>query len=182
MLALPRGGVPVGYEVARALAAPLDVLVVRKLGVPGQQELAFGALASGGWRVVNETVVAERRLDESAVAAVVADEKDELERRERRYRAGRPVPVLAGREVVVVDDGLATGATAAVAVEAVRAQHPARLVVASPVASPQAVARLEPVVDAVVCVTVARRMRAVGDSYDDFSPVDDAEVGRLLAP
>jgi putative phosphoribosyl transferase len=180
VLALPRGGVPVAVEVAAALAAPLDVLLVRKLGVPGHAELAFGAIATGGARVINHDVVAAAHLDDDAIAAVVAAETAELERRERRYRGDRPVPSVTGRAVVVVDDGLATGATMRAAVLALRARAAARVIAAVPVGSGEACALLALDADAVVCPLVPRRFRAVGAWYDDFSPVDDATVTALL--
>src|ERR1700694_3220846 len=136
VLALPRGGVPVGYEVARALGAPLDVFVVRKLGVPGYEELAMGAVASGGLRVLNDNVVKTLRIPDHVIEAVVAQEEKELARRERLYRGGRPFPDLRGRTVILVDDGLATGATMQAAVEALRQRQPARIVVAGSTASP----------------------------------------------
>jgi putative phosphoribosyl transferase len=177
VLGLPRGGVVVAAEVARRLGAPLDAFVVRKLGVPGQPELALGAIATGGVVVRNEAVIRARAITPDQVAAVVAAEEVELARRERAYRGDRPPPDLRGRLVVVVDDGYATGATARAAVRAVRAQHPARLVLAVPVAPRDAV-----VVDADELVALARPrpFGAVGQHYRDFAATTDDEVRALL--
>lgn len=181
ILALPRGGVPVAYEIAIALSAPLDTLVVRKLGVPSQPELAFGAIASGGVRVINNDVVASLPgLDDAAIEHVVRREMDELRRRERAYRLDRPYPQLAARDVVLVDDGLATGATMCAAAEAVKSQLPAGVVVAVPVGSAAAVARASAVADRVVCLESPPLFYAVGQFYADFSQTTDDEVRRLL--
>jgi putative phosphoribosyl transferase len=180
VLALPRGGVPVAVEVARALRAPLDILLVRKLGVPDQAELAFGAIATGGARVINPQVVAAARLDDPAIAAVVERETAELARRERRYRGDLPVAPVAGRAVVVVDDGLATGATMRVAVQALRARAATPIVAAAPVGSGEACALVEVDADAVVCPLAPRRFQAVGAWYRDFGAVDDETVTALL--
>lgn len=180
VLGLPRGGVPVAAEVASALAAPLDVLVVRKLGAPGRPELAVGALA-GGVRVLNEDLVARLRVSEEHLARVTAVEQAELERREGTYRAGLPPLDLAGRTVVLVDDGLATGATVVAAVEAVRRHGPRRVVVAVPVGAPEACARVAEVADEVVCPRRPVDFRAVGAHYADFGQTGDDEVRRLLA-
>jgi predicted phosphoribosyltransferase len=181
VLALPRGGVPVAAQVADALEAPLDVLLVRKLGVPGHEELAFGALATGGVSVLNERVVEMAELQPDAMRAVAARESVELERRERRYRGDRPPVDVADATVVVVDDGLATGATMRAAVAALRRRGAARIVVAAPVGSPDACDRLAGEADAVVCLRRPRVFRAVGAWYEDFSEVSDAEVAALLA-
>jgi predicted phosphoribosyltransferase len=181
VLALPRGGVPVAVEVAAALGAPLDVLLVRKLGVPGRPELAFGAIATGGARVINAEVVMTAQLDSAAIGEVVAAETAELRRREQRYRGDRAVPPVAGRTVVVVDDGLATGATMRAAVHAVRDRGAARVIAAAPVGTIEACALLELDADAVVCPLTPRRFRAVGTWYADFAPVEDDTVTALLA-
>ena len=180
VLGLPRGGVPVGHVVARALDAPLDVLNVRKLGLPGQEELAMGAVASGGIRVLNEELVEQLRLSEEVIDRVTAQEVVELERRERLYRDDRPAPDVSGRVVILVDDGLATGSTMEAAVRAVRTQGPARVVVAVPTAPPQTCSRLAEVADEVVCLVQPYPFYAVGLSYDDFSEVADDDVRRLL--
>jgi putative phosphoribosyl transferase len=180
VLALPRGGVPVAFEIARELDAPLDVLVVRKLGVPGHEELAMGALASGGVRVLNKEVVAALGLDEATIAAAAAAEKAELERRERAYRGDRGPVEVAGRTVILVDDGLATGATMRAAAAAVRAQSPERLVIAVPVAARRTCNELRAEADEIVCAVTPEAFHAVGLWYDDFSPIEDDEVRELL--
>jgi predicted phosphoribosyltransferase len=181
VLALPRGGVPVAYEVARALGAPLDVFLVRKLGVPGHEELAMGAIASGGVRVVNEAVVSSLRVPDAAIERVAAEEGRELERRERAYRDGRPAPPLDGREVILVDDGLATGSSMRAAAAAARAQGPRRIVVAVPVAAAETCRDLAREVDEVVCAVTPEPFYAVGMWYDDFDQTTDGEVRDLLA-
>ncbi len=180
VLALPRGGVPVAAEVATALGAELDVLVVRKLGAPGQPELALGALAAGGIEVLNHELIDYLRVSERALARVAARERLELERRERRYRGERPPPRLEGREVVLIDDGLATGATMAAAVAVARAQRPRRLLVAVPVAPTDVCERLATQVDAMVCPLQPVPFMAVGRWYDAFDQTGDAEVLELL--
>ena len=180
VLGLPRGGVPVAAEVAAALDAPLDVLVVRKLGTPGFPELAMGAIASGGIRVLNPSVLRLRGIDDAAVDRVAADELVELERRERAFRGERPRPELSRRAVLLVDDGLATGATVRAAVEAVRTTAPARVVVAVPVGARDAVALLGQSADEVVCLHAPEPFLAVGAHYDDFAQTTDDEVRRLL--
>jgi predicted phosphoribosyltransferase len=180
VLGLPRGGIPVAYEVARALGAPLDVFVVRKLGVPGQEELAMGAIASGGVRVINHEVVDALGITPAAIDRVAAAEQLELERRERAYRGSRPPLQLAGRAVFLVDDGLATGSTMRAAVQAVREHRPARLVVAVPVAAAATCAELRAEVDDVVCLSTPEPFLAVGRFYDDFSQTSDREVHDLL--
>jgi putative phosphoribosyl transferase len=181
VLALPRGGVVVGREVAQALDAPLDVLVVRKLGFPGHAELAIGALASGGVRVLNDAIVAQAGLEPAAVDAIVARELVELERREELYRESRPALEVAGRTTIVVDDGLATGSTMRAAVEALRARGAGNVVVAVATAPRQTCRALASIADDVVCLAQPDPFYAVGLSYEDFSEVDDEEVRRLLA-
>ena len=181
LLALPRGGVPVGYEVARALSAPLDVFVVRKLGVPGYEELAMGAVATGGVRVLNDQLVERLGIPESLIDAVAARERQELARRERLYRGNRPPPDVRGRTVILVDDGLATGATMYAAIEALRQQNPARIVVAVPTASPETCEEMKTKADGVICAITPEPFHAVGRWYRDFSQTTDEEVGVLLA-
>jgi putative phosphoribosyl transferase len=181
VLALPRGGVPVGYEVARALGAPLDLFLVRKLGLPGQEELAMGAIATGGVRVLNQRVLREAAIPASAVEEVAANEERELARREREYRGERPRPDVAGRTVILVDDGLATGASMHAAVEALRLQGPRRTVVAVPIAAPETCAAFRAEVDEVVCAITPELFFAVGLWYEDFSQTSDQEVRDLLA-
>lgn len=176
MLALPRGGVPVGAEVARHLGAPLDVMVVRKLGVPGHEELAMGALASGGALVVNEEVVGALGIPRSAIEAAAAREARELERREHAYRDDRPPAEVAGRIVILVDDGLATGSTMRAAVAALRRRGPKRLVVAVPVAAASTCEDLAGEVDEIVCGQTPEPFQAVGLWYEDFSQTTDEEV------
>jgi erythromycin esterase-like protein/predicted phosphoribosyltransferase len=180
VLALPRGGVPVAFEVARALGAPLDVFVVRKLGVPGYEELAMGAVATGGARVLNDQVVGGLSIPKYVIDGVVAQEERELKRRERAYRGGRPAPDVRGRTVILVDDGLATGASMHAAVKALREQQPERIVVAVPVASPQTCAELRKFADEVVCAITPEPFEAVGRWYEDFSQTTDEEVRELL--
>jgi putative phosphoribosyl transferase len=180
VLALPRGGVPVGRQVARALGAPLDVFLVRKLGLPGQPELAMGAIASGGTQVLNVELVHGLRLGGDVIERVAERERAELERREQLYRGERPFPDLAGRTVVLVDDGLATGATMRAAVEAVRTRKPGRVVVAVPTAPPHSLLELEPHVDGLAWLIAPESFYAVGAWYEDFGEVPDEEVRRLL--
>jgi predicted phosphoribosyltransferase len=181
VLALPRGGVPVGYEVARALGAPLDIFLVRKLGVPGHEELAMGAIATGGVRVLNDEVVHALRVPGAVIDRVALVEQRELERREREYRGDRPEPDVRGRTVILVDDGLATGSTMRAAARALRAQHPMRLVVAVPVAAAETCESFEEEVDDVVCLRTPEPFYAVGLWYEDFSQTTDDEVRDLLA-
>jgi len=180
VFALPRGGVPVGYEVSRALHALLDVFLVRKLGVPGIEELAMGAISTGGVRVLNEDVVRGLQIPEATIDAVAAEEQRELERRERAYRDDRPPPKVRGRTVILVDDGLATGSTMRAAVAALRQQHPARIIVAVPVASGSTCEEMQEVADDVVCALTPENFRAVGLWYEDFSQTTDEEVHELL--
>lgn len=181
VLGLPRGGVPVASRVAEALDAPLDICVVRKLGVPGHEELALGAIASGGARVLNEDIVDELGISADTVEQVVARETRELQRREMAYRGARHFPVLAGETVILVDDGAATGASMRVAVRALRQLGPRSLIVAVPVASRQAVQALRTVADDVVCIIEPEPFYGVGLWYGDFSETSDAEVRVLLA-
>ncbi|MDX6628054.1 MAG: putative phosphoribosyl transferase [Gaiellales bacterium] len=180
VLALPRGGVPVGFELARSLDAPLDAFVVVKLGAPGQEELAIGAIASGGLRVINERVVREFGLDEEAIARAAAAAHPELERRERAYRGDRGPVQVEGRTVILVDDGLATGATMRAAALALRTRNPGRLVVAVPVAAEQTCDEVREDVDEVVCAVTPEPFLAVGAWYEDFSQTSDDEVRELL--
>jgi predicted phosphoribosyltransferase len=181
VLGLPRGGVPVAAEVATALGAPLDILVVGKVGVPGHEELALAAVADDGTAVVNAPVVAATGLADGQVDALVRRHVAALERRGAELRPGEPPVELAGRTVVVVDDGMATGATMRVAVEVVRRRHPRRVVVAVPVAALDAAGAVAPLADRVVCVLTPRDFHAVGQWYADFTQVTDAEVRALLA-
>ena len=181
VLALPRGGVPVGYEVATTLDAPLDVFLVRKLGVPGHRELAMGAIASGGVRVMNDEVVNELHIPEAMIEATAEAEQRELERRERAYRGDRPPPELRGRSIILVDDGLATGSTMKAAALALRSQNPARIVVGVPVAAPETCESFRAEVDDIVCAVTPEPFYAVGLWYEDFSPTTDDDVSDLLA-
>lgn len=180
VLGLPRGGVPVAFEVAQALDAPLDVFTVRKVGLPDNEEFAIGAIATGGITTIDWHTVAAMRVSQQAIELVLAREREELARREQLYRDDRPPPVVAGRTVIVVDDGLATGSTMYAAVLALRTLQPARIVVAAPVASPEAQALLREVADACVCAYVPGRLYSVGQWYEDFSPTTDGEVLSLL--
>ena len=180
ILGLPRGGVPVAYEVARALNAPLDVFVVRKLGLPDHPELAMGAIASGGIRVIDRDTVRRFGVTEAELAAVIAAEERELDRRERRFRDGRALTDVRGKTVILVDDGLATGATMSAAAAALRAQNPAKLVVGVPVASPETCDAFRDIVDDIVCAITPERFYAVGLWYEDFTQTTDEEVHELL--
>jgi len=181
VLALPRGGVPVAYEVARALNAPLDVFLVRKLGVPGHEEAAMGAIASGGIRVLNDEVIRALRIPEQVVEQVAAREQRELERRERLYRDDRPPPDVKGRTVILIDDGLATGATMRAALRALRHQRPARLIVAVPVGARSACLELLGEADEVICARTPEPFFGVGWWYQNFEQTSDQEVHELLA-
>ena len=180
VLGLPRGGVPVAYEVAKSLGAALDVFVVRKLGVPQQPELAMGAIASGGVRVLNEDVVQWYRIPQSVIETVAWDEERELTRRERAYRNGRPAVPIEGKVVMLVDDGLATGSTMRAAIGAVRRLNPSRVIVAVPVGAPETCRELRAVADDVVCGQTPAALSAVGAWYEDFSQTTDDEVTMLL--
>ena len=180
VLGLPRGGVPVAFEVAAALRAPLDVFVVRKLGVPGQEELAMGALASGGLRVLNQDVVRTLGISLETVDAVARRESEELMRRERLYRGDRPAPEPAGKTVILIDDGLATGSTMRAAAAALRQRGPARVIVAVPVAARQTCEQLRREVDELVCAATPSPFLAVGQWYAEFGQTSDEEVRELL--
>ncbi len=181
VLGLPRGGVPVAMEVAQVLGAPLDLMLVRKLGTPGQKELAMGAIASGGGMVINEEIVQALSISSQAIERVAEEERKELKRRDQVYRGERQWPNLADRCIILVDDGLATGATMRAAVAAVRAQQPSRIVVAVPVAPPETVAMLAQQADEVVCLAEPAPFQAIGQWYADFSQVSDEEVRQMLA-
>ena len=180
VLGLPRGGVPVAYEIATALHAPLDVMVVRKLGVPGHEELAMGAIASGGVQVVNEEVVRHLGLTSPILSSVAAIEQRELARRERAYRGERPPVTVEGRTVILVDDGLATGSTMRAAVAALRQRHPAQVVVAVPTAAPETCEELRQEVDEIVCAMTPTPFYGVGEWYEEFGQTSDEEVRDLL--
>jgi putative phosphoribosyl transferase len=180
VLALPRGGVPVGYEVAKKLNAPLDVFLVRKLGVPGHEELAMGAIASGGVRVVNEDLVKYLGIPGEVIDGITAVEQRELERRELAYRDNRPRPDVKDRVVILIDDGLATGSTMRAAAESLRQQEPRRIVVAVPVASPETCKEFRSEVDEIVCAVTPEYFQGVGLWYEDFSQTSDEEVRELL--
>ncbi len=180
VLALPRGGVPVAFEVAQALGAPLDVFLVRKLGVPGHEELAMGAIASGGVRVINDEVVRRLDISDDVIDAVTAEEEEELRRREKLYRGDRPPLDVRGRTVILIDDGLATGSSMRAAVAALRLKGPAKVVVAVPVGAPDTCAEFAVEADDVVCARTPEPFYAVGMWYDDFSQTTDEEVRDLL--
>jgi predicted phosphoribosyltransferase len=177
---LPRGGVPVAFEVARHLQAPLDVFLVRKLGVPGYEELAMGALATGGIRVLNEDVVRALGISEDVIESVAAKEQDELERRERVYRGKRPPLDVAGCIVILVDDGLATGSTMRAAAAALRRQGPTRIIIAVPIGAQQSCTEMRAEVDEIVCLRTPEPFHAVGLWYENFSQTTDQEVRELL--
>ena len=181
VLGLPRGGVPVAYEVAKRLVAPLDVFIVRKLGVPGFEELAAGAIASGGVRVLNEDVIRAIPHADAAIEAVTTTEAAELERREQIYRDARPQPELRNRMVILVDDGLATGATMRAAVKALRQSGAAKIVVAVPVGPPDTCRELEGEADETICLSTPEFFQAVGQYYEDFSQTSDEDVRELLS-
>jgi putative phosphoribosyl transferase len=180
VLALPRGGVPVGFEVARALRAPLDVFLVRKLGVPGHEELAMGAIGTGGVRVLNEEVTSQMQISSSAIDEVARREEQELKRRERLYRGDRAAPSVQGCTVILIDDGLATGSTMRAAATALRKMQPSKIIVAVPVAAAETCADLRNEVDEVVCGATPEPFMAVGAWYSDFEQTSDDEVRELL--
>jgi putative phosphoribosyl transferase len=180
VLGIPRGGVPVAFEVAATLEAPLDVFVVRKLGVPRQDELAFGAIASGGVRFIDKQIVDSVGISPMEIELIAARERQELDRRERLYRGGRPPLHVEGRTVILVDDGIATGASTQAAITALRQLHPGRIVLAAPVAPASTSRRLRPEVDDLVCLDAPPSFYAIGEFYEDFSQVSDQEVTSLL--
>lgn len=180
VLALPRGGVPVAAEVAAALHAPFDVFLVRKLGVPFHEELAMGAVAEGGVRVLNQELIHELGIRESEIEKVSTGELVELDRRARAFRGTRPAPAMDGRVIILIDDGLATGSTMEAAVMAVRSRHPAKVIVAVPVAARETVERIRQIADEVLCVATPDPFQAVGLWYDDFTQMTDAEVVAIL--
>ncbi|BAY26873.1 phosphoribosyltransferase [Calothrix sp. NIES-2100] len=181
VLGLPRGGVPVAYEVAKALDAPLDICLVRKIGVPGHQELAMGAITSGGIRVLNSDVISSLAISKQTINQVTADESQELQRRDRAYRGDRPPLNVTNHTIILVDDGIATGSTMRAAITLLKQQQPYRIVVAVPVAPPEICEQLSELVDEVVCLKIPERMYAVGVWYEDFSQTTDDEVRHLLA-
>jgi putative phosphoribosyl transferase len=181
VLALPRGGVPVAFEIVKAIRVPLDLMLVRKLGTPGQEELALGAIAPGGVRVLNPEIVRQVGVTEGEIEEVATRERAELERRQRAYRGDRPEPEVRGQCVILVDDGLATGATMRTAIKALRQRHPARIVVAVPVAPRETIATLRGEVDEVVCLATPAPFWAIGGWYEYFPQTSDTEVKALLA-
>lgn len=181
VLAIPRGGVPVGFQIATALHVPLDVFVVRKLGVPGHEELAMGAIASGGVRVLNDDVVQELRLPNEAIERAAWKEQQELQRREQQYPNGRPFPELKNRTVILVDDGLATGSSMRAAAQVLRRHGPARIVVAVPTAAPETCEAFKSEVDEIICAITPEPFYAVGLWYEEFPQTSDEEVRDLLA-
>ncbi|NJR39331.1 MAG: phosphoribosyltransferase [Leptolyngbyaceae cyanobacterium CSU_1_4] len=181
VLGLPRGGVPVAYEIAQALNLPLDVCLVRKLGVPGQPELAMGAIAAGNVRVLNPEILESIRISRLALQQVIDSEQQELERRDRTYRENRPEPDVQGKTVILVDDGIATGSTLRAAIATLRPKNPQEIVVAVPVAPLSTCEALKEIVDKIVCLTLPERLNAIGMWYVDFSQTSDQEVRNLLA-
>ncbi len=180
VLALPRGGVPVAFEIARALEAPLDVLLVRKLGVPGHEEYAMGAIATGGVCILQSDVIRQLAIPQASVDALVQRKLEELAQRERMYRSNRPAPKLEGSIAIVVDDGLATGSTMLAAIHALRQARPARMIIAIPVGARESIARLQAEVDEIVCLSIPEYFQAVGLWYEDFNQTSDDEVIHLL--
>lgn len=180
VLALPRGGVPVAFEIAKALLAPLDVFIVRKLGVPGHSELAMGAIAIGGATVFNEDIIEDLQISQEAIQKVIKDEKKELDRRSLVYRGDKPFPQLENKIVILVDDGIATGATIRAAITSLKEFKPARIIVAVPVADKKICQQLSPIVDELICPLQPTQLYAVGGWYEDFSQTEDEEVFLLL--
>ena len=181
VLALPRGGVPVAYEIAQELSAPLDVFIVRKLGVPGQEELAMGAIASGGTVIFNEPIVRALNLEKSSIDRILQSEQEELARRERLYRGNQPYPALLGKTIILVDDGIATGATMRAAIKGLRSYKPASIVIAVPVAARSTCEEMAGLVDKIVCPLEPINFCAVGLWYEHFPQTSDSEVCELLA-
>jgi putative phosphoribosyl transferase len=181
VLALPRGGVPIAFEIAQELNLPLDVCLVRKLGVPGRRELAFGAIGQKGVRVINESIVEDLHLSEAMIEGVAKEEMLELERRDRLYRGERPFPVVAGKTIILVDDGIATGATIKAAILTLKAQNPAAMIIAVPVAPPEVCYQLGKLVEGVICLHKPYELRSISLWYEDFSQTSDEEVQTLLA-
>lgn len=181
VVALPRGGVPVAYEIAKALQTPLDICLVRKLGVPGQPELAMGAIASGGIQILNLGIINGLEISQGAIEAVATQELEELERRDRVYRGSAPPLNVRDCTVIVVDDGLATGCTMRAAITALKRQHPQRIIVAVPIASASTCAQLELEVDQIVCLRQPEHLYAIGNWYHNFAQTTDTEVCELLA-
>ena len=180
VLALPRGGVPVGYEIAKAIHAPLDVFIVRKLGAPQHPELAIGAIASGNATVYNDSIIRELQISPESIHQILINEQTELQRREKMYRNNRPFPLLAGKSVILVDDGIATGATMRVAIKALRSHQPARIVVAVPVASDTECDNFAEIAEEIICPLQPHYLNAVGAWYDNFPQTSDEEVFSLL--
>ena len=181
VLALPRGGVPVAYEIAQALHADLDLCLVRKLGVPGQPELAMGAIASGGFRVMNAEIVESLHISEQQVLQVATLEQAELERRQRLYRGDRPALAVRDRTVILVDDGIATGATLRAALAMLKSQRPRAIVIAAPIASPHSFRAFQSLVDEIICLATPELLHSIGQYYKDFSQTSDQQVCQLLA-
>jgi len=181
VLGLPRGGVPVAYEIAKVLHAPLDICIVRKLGVPGHKELAMGAIATGGMMVLNEDLVHSLGISQKSIEQVVVREWQELQRRDRLYRGSRPIPDLGHRTIILVDDGIATGSTLKAALSTIQQQQPKHIVIAVPVAPPDVCNELKAEVNEVVCLLTPKWLYSIGLWYDDFSPTSDEEVCNLLA-
>lgn len=181
VLALPRGGVPVAYEVSQALQLPLDVFLVRKLGMPGQEELAIGAIAMGGVRVLNDSIIRSFAIDQATIDDIAAEQEQELERRNELYRHGQTAPILTQRTVILIDDGIATGATMKAAIKAIRHQHPAKLIVATPVMPADTYVEFKQLVDELICLEIPEPFYSVGMHYEEFPQTSDAEVCTLLA-
>ena len=180
VLALPRGGVPVAFEIAKILSLPLDIFIVRKLGAPHHKELAMGAIASGGTIIFNEDVISELSISQSAIQEVIQSERQELRRRELLYRGDRPFPTLTGKRIIIVDDGIATGATMRAAISALRKDHPLSIIMAIPVAARSTYEEMSTLVDKIVCPLTPAYFYAVGAWYDEFPQVTDQEVIALL--